>query len=194
MKKLLITGFEPFGGEDINPSWEAVRLLPDEIGDYSLYKLCIPVTFGGGAERLLASAEELHPDVILSIGQAGGRANVTPELVAINLRHASIPDNNGYHPIDLPIIEGGCAAYFSTLPMRQISRAISDSGIPSHLSYSAGAYVCNDLYYTLLSHFAGSSTRIGFIHVPYSTEQNKEPSMSLSMICKALSIAIKNLD
>ena len=194
MKKLLITGFEPFGGEDINPSWEAVRLLPDEIGDYSLYKLCIPVTFGGGAERLLASAEELHPDVILSIGQAGGRADVTPELVAINLRHASIPDNNGYQPIDLPIIEGGCAAYFSTRPMRQISRAIRDSGIPSHLSYSAGAYVCNDLIYTILARFDGTDTRAGFIHIPYCTLQSKEPAMPLATIVSALVTAIKKLD
>ncbi len=194
MKKLLITGFEPFGGEDINPSWEAVLGLPDEIGEYTLIKARIPVTFGGAAECVMRLAEETAPDVIISVGQAGGRADVTPELVAINLRHASIPDNNGYQPIDEPINPGGDAAYFSTLPMRLISKAICDSGIPSHLSYSAGAYVCNDLYYTLLSHFAGSSTRIGFIHVPYSTEQNKEPSMSLSMICKALSIAIKNLD
>ena len=105
MKKLLITGFEPFGGEQINPSWQSVLRLPDEIGDYKLTKLCIPVIFGEGAERVLKTAKELSPDVILCVGQAGGRKAITPEFLGINLRHAEIPDNKGNQPKDEQIIK-----------------------------------------------------------------------------------------
>lgn len=194
MKKLLITGFEPFGGEKINPSWEAVKALPPEINGYKLIKLCLPVVFGEAAEILIKEAERVSPDVILSIGQAGGRSAITPELVAINLRHAKISDNKGNQPKDEPIIPGGEAAHFSTLPVRKISDAIEASGIPSTLSYSAGAYVCNDLLYTILSHFKGSKTRVAFIHIPYCKEQEKEPSMSMNDIIKGLTEAIKNID
>ena len=194
LKKLLITGFEPFGGESINPSWEAVGRLPDEIKGYSLTKLLLPVVFGEAASLVMRAAEKLSPDVIICIGQAGGRAAITPELVGINLRNASIPDNNGNSPKDERIIIGGVDAHFSTLPVRKISEAISGCGLSSHLSYSAGAYVCNDLLYTLLNHFKGSDTRVGFIHIPYCTEQNKEPSMSLDDIIKGLIVAIENID
>ena len=145
------------------------------------------------AEKIIQVANKINPDVILCIGQAGGRNAVTPELVGINLRHAPIPDNNGNQPIDEPIIKNGKNAFFSTLPVRKIAESIKASGIPSQVSYSAGAYVCNDVIYTLLAHFENSETKIGFIHVPYSTEQNKEPSMPLSDIIKALTIAIQNL-
>lgn len=194
MKKLLITGFEPFGGEKINPSWEAVTRLPDKISGYSLIKLNIPVVFGEAAKKVIDAAENLGADAILCIGQAGGRSMVTPELVAINLRYAKIPDNNGSQPEDDPIISDGKTAYFSTLPMRKMAEAIKSSGLPSQLSYSAGAYVCNDLLYTLLSHFENAETRVGFIHVPYSTEQNKEPAMNIDDIIKSLIIAIENID
>lgn len=194
MKKLLITGFEPFGGEKTNPSWEAVRLLPDEINGYGLTKLCIPVVFGKAAKIVIDKAEELRPDVILCIGQAGGRNAITPELVGINLRNASIPDNDGNSPSDEPIYPEGSAAYFSTLPVRRMAEAINSRGITAHISYSAGAYVCNDLLYTLLSHFSGASTRVAFIHVPYSTEQGKEPSMPLQDIVNGLKIAIESID
>ena len=194
MKKLLITGFEPFGGEKTNPSWEAVRLLPDEINGYGLTKLCIPVVFGKAAKIVIDKAEELRPDVILCIGQAGGRNAITPELVGINLRNASIPDNDGNSPSDEPIYPEGSAAYFSTLPVRRMAEAINSRGITAHISYSAGAYVCNDLLYTLLSHFNGASTRVAFIHVPYSTEQGKEPSMPLPDIVNGLKIAIESID
>ena len=193
MKKLLITGFEPFGGEIINPSWEAVRLLPSNINEYELTKLLIPVVFRGAAVRVIEEAEKIRPDVILCIGQAGGRNAVTPELVGINLRHGTIPDNSGYKPIDEPISEGAEAAYFSTLPVRKIAEAIKASGIPSQVSYSAGAYVCNDVLYTLLSYFKDSKTRVGFIHIPYSAEQKKEPSMDINDIVQALTIAIENI-
>lgn len=194
MKRLLISGFEPFDGERINPSWDAVCQLPSEINGYELTKLLLPVVFGEAAQRVIGIADELCPDVILCIGQAGGRDAITPELVGINLRYAKIPDNKGNLPKDELISDGGATAYFSTLPMRKIADAISAEGIPSRLSYSAGAYVCNDLIYTLLSHFDGSDTRVGFIHVPYCTEQEREVSMSMTDILRGITIAIENLD
>ena len=194
MKKLLITGFEPFGGENINPSWDAVRALPDEVGEYVLTKLSIPVVYGEAAERVIEAADELLPDAIISVGQAGGRATITPELVAINLRYAKTPDNKGNEPKDEAIINGGEAAHFSTIPARKIAEAIDLIGIPSQVSYSAGTYVCNDVLYTLLDKYKDKSVKVGFIHVPYSTEQNKEPSMKIEDIVKGLIVAIENLD
>ena len=194
MKRLLITGFEPFGGENINPSWEAVTKLPDEINEYELTKLRLPVEFSNAAQMVIDCADSICPDVIICVGQAGGRSAITPELVAINLRNALIPDNSGYKPQDEPIIIGGSTAYFSTLPVRKIAEAINEKGIIANVSYSAGAYVCNDLIYTLLAHFENTSTRAGFIHVPYATIQNKVPSIELDDITKALIVAIENLD
>ena len=194
MKRLLITGFEPFGGERMNPSWDAVKKLPDEIGGYKLVKLEIPVVFGKAAECVLNEADKINPDVILSIGQAGGRSSITPEMVAINLRYAKIPDNEGNEPKDELIIPGGDAAMFSTIPVRKIAEAINAAGVPSDVSYSAGAYVCNDVLYTLLARYENSDVRVGFIHVPYSKEQNREPSMKIEDIIKGLTKAIENLD
>ena len=194
MKKLLISGFEPFGGESINPSWEAVSMLPIEINGYQLTKLCLPVVFGEAAKKLIDVADEIGPDVILCIGQAGGREAITPELVAINLRYAKISDNEGNKPMDEEIIDGGDKAYFSTIPVRRIADALASSGIRGSVSYSAGAYVCNDLLYTLLSKYNGSETRVGFIHVPYSTSQGKQPSMELDEIVRGIVISIENLD
>ena len=194
MKHMLITAFEPFGGETVNPSERAVFALPDTVGEFRLSRLCIPVTFGEAADCVIRAAEALHPDVILCIGQAGGRAAITPELVGINLRHASIPDNDGLQPKDEPILQKGAKAHFSTLPVRKMAAAIAATGVPSHVSYSAGAYVCNDVLYTLLSHYEGSDTRVGFIHVPYSTEQGKTPAMEMADIMKGLTAAIENLD
>ena len=193
MKKLLISAFEPFGGESINPSWEAVSILPDIIGEYALTKICIPVVFGQAAKELFTIAKDLSPDVILCIGQAGGRAAITPELVGLNLRHANIPDNAGNVPQDEPIISGGENAHFVTIPARKIATAIQATGIPSQVSYSAGAYVCNDVLYTLLNRFQYSETKVGFIHIPYCEQQNKTPSMPLTDIVKGLTIAIENL-
>ena len=194
MKKLLITGFEPFGGETVNPSWEAVSRLPNQINGYTLTKLLISVEFGKAANVVLRKAEEISPDVILCIGQAGGRGAITPELVAINLRYAKISDNAGLQPKDEPIVSGGACAYFSTLPARKIAEAINNAGIASQVSYSAGAYVCNDLLYSLLTHFEGTQTRVGFIHIPYAKEQGKEPSMELSEMVRGLTAAIENID
>ncbi len=194
MKTLLITGFEPFGGETINPSWEAVTRLPDVIGGYTLRKLLIPVAFGKSAECVMRVAEETKPDVILCIGQAGGRDAITPEMVGINLRHSASPDNSGYQPTDEPILPNGDKAYFSTLPVRRMAEAISATGIPSRVSYSAGAYVCNDVLYTLLNRFENTPTRVGFIHIPYCTEQNKQPAMELSEMIKGLTVAVEQTE
>lgn len=193
MKKLLITGFEPFGGEQINPSWEAVSSLSKEINGYTLTKLRLPVVFGEAAKAVLDVAKKISPDVIICVGQAGGRSAITPELVGINLRHAAIPDNKGNKPCDEKIIEDGNDAYFSTLPVRKIAEAINASGVPSQVSYSAGAYVCNDVLYTLLAQYNGSDIKIGFIHVPYSSEQGKSPSMPMEDIVKGLTVAIENI-
>jgi pyroglutamyl-peptidase len=194
MKKLLITGFEPFGGEEINPSWEAVFRLPDEIGGYILTKLRIPVVFGKAAEAVIAKGAEISPDVILCVGQAGGRTAITPELVAINLRHAKIPDNEGQQPKDEPIFPDENCAYFSTLPVRQMAEAVNALGIASQVSYSAGAYVCNDLLYTLLHRYQNTQIKVGFVHIPYSKEQGKEPAMELTDMIKGLTVAIENME
>ena len=193
MKKLLITGFEPFGEETINPSWEAINLLDSQIGEYQITKLLLPVVFEKAYEKTVKKANELCPNVILCIGQAGGRNAITPELVAINLRHASISDNNGNKPQDQPIISGGENAYFSNIPVRKIVDAISTQQIPAKVSYSAGAYVCNDLLYSLLNNFKNSETLVGFIHLPYCAEQNKQPCMPLDDMVKGLTIAIENI-
>lgn len=192
MKKLLITGFDPFGGESINPAWEAVRLLPDVIRDFELVKLEIPTVFGAAAQVVIDKAEEIHPDAIISVGQAGGRAAVTPEMVGINLRYASIPDNMGALPCDIPIAEGGPAAYFSTLPVRAMAKAICDAGLPGAVSYSAGSFVCNDVLYSLLHRFDKAAVRAGFIHVPFLPEQTKDkPSLPLDKTVAALCAAIE---
>ena len=149
-QRLLITGFEPFGRETINPSWEAVKRLEDAIGDWKLKKLQVPTVFGAAAEVVLQAAEAYAPDVILSVGQAGGRCAVTPEWVALNLREASMADNVGYMPQEEPVVTGGPAAYFSTLPCRRMVEAVKACDIPCALSYTAGTYVCNDLFYTTM--------------------------------------------
>ena len=192
-KKLLITGFDPFGGETINPSWEAVRRLPEQIGSFVLTKLQIPTQFDRAAQMVLRVAETQKPDVILAVGQAGGRSGITPEVVAINLREASIADNAGYCPSNVPVVSGGPDGYFSTVPVRAMVAAIRKEGIPSALSYSAGAFVCNDVLYSLLHAFAGTATQVGFVHVPYLPEQAKEgvPSLSLEQMVAALTVAIE---
>ena len=169
-------------------------MLCDEVGDYRLRKLLIPVVFGEAADIVIREAEEFCPDVILCIGQAGGRSAITPEMVAINLRYAIIPDNKGNEPKDEPVVCGGDAAYFATVNLRGMSEAAKAAGIPTEVSYSAGTYVCNDLYYRLLSRFDKSDTKVGFIHIPYCTDQNKEPSMDIDEIVKGLTILIQNVN
>ena len=190
-KKLLITGFEPFGGEEVNPSWEAVKCLPNVIGDFRLVKMQVPVLFGGAACIVLEKAAEQQPDVVICVGQAGGRSRITPEVAALNLRDTLMADNGGFMPQYEPIAADGPAAYFATLPVRKIVDAVKERGIPCGLSYSAGAYVCNDLFYALLHHYAGTQVQVGFIHVPYLPAQaGAEPHMSLDVIEEALKAAI----
>ena len=190
--KLLITGFEPFGGDTVNPSWEAVKALPEQIGQYQLYKLRLPVVFGKAAEMAIAEAERLQADAVLAIGLAGGRWAVTPEAVAINLRDAGIPGNAGLQPHDEPIVPGAPAAYFATLPVRAMRDAIRAADIPAALSYSAGVYVCNDIMYSLLHHFAGTQVRCGFMHVPYLPDMGS-PSLPLETITAAVQAAVEVL-
>ncbi len=192
MKKLLITGFDPFDGATVNPSWEAVKLLPERIGEYELYKLQIPTVFGLAPRTVLDQAAEIQPDVIISVGQAGTRKAVTPERIGINVRDARITDNAGISPKDEAIVPGGPDGLFSTLPVKAMIDAITEAGLPGAVSNTAGTFVCNDVLYSLLHRYAGTNVRCGFIHVPWLPEQG-EPNLPLEHIKKALEAAISAL-
>lgn len=189
-KRLLITGFDAFGGSPLNPSWLAVEKLPDRVGDYVLCKLMIPTCFGIAAQRVLEAAATFQPDLILCVGLAGGRDAVTPERIAVNIRDARIPDNSGCQPRGQRVDPQGPAAYFATVPVEEMAEAIRAAGIPATVSNSAGTFVCNDVLYTLLHHFHDSATRVGFIHVPQTPELGS-PSLPLDTIVQALDIAIR---
>lgn len=195
MKKLLVTGFDPFGGESVNAAWEAVSKLPEQIGEYQIFKRQIPTVFGLAARKTELFAGEIQPDVILCIGQAAGRCGVTPEVIGINLQEARIPDNAGNQPVNCPIVSDGPAAYFSTIPVREVVAAIQKEDIPASLSYSAGTFVCNDVLYSLLHRYRDTNTLIGFIHLPCLPEQAKpgQPSMALDNCVRALTAAIAAL-
>ena len=190
MRKLLITGFDPFGGASINPAWEAVKLLPEIIGDFEIHKLEIPTVFGLAAETVIAKADDIQPDVILCIGQAGGRAAVTPERIAVNIRDARIRDNAGNQPAGEFVVPEGPAAYFATVPVVEMAAAICAADLPGTVSNSAGAFVCNDTLYSLLHHYTGTDVKVGFIHVPYLPEQGT-PSLPLEKTAAALQAAIE---
>ena len=192
MKRLLITGFDPFGGEKINPAWEAVKILPDVIGEYELCKLEIPTVFGVGAQKVLEKAAQIKPDAILCIGQAGGRGGVTPERIGVNIRDARIMDNAGNQPRGEMIAQDGPVAYFSTVPVIAMEEAIRGAGLPATVSNSAGAFVCNDVLYSLLHHYHGTGVNVGFIHVPYLPEQGN-PNLPLADTARALEAAIQIL-
>ena len=192
MRHLLITGFQPFGGQQVNPSWEAVKLLPETVGCWQITKLRIPVEYSNGARLVLDAAERIQPEAIISVGQAGGRSAVTPEVIGINLREASIADNGERLCKGELIDPEGPDGIFATLPVREMVTAICEKGIPAKLSYSAGAYVCNDVLYTLLRHFEGTGIQVGFIHVPFIPGQG-EPNMALEDIAAALAAAIDAL-
>ena len=189
-RNLLITGFDPFGGESVNPSWLAVSRLPEKIGAYTVHKLEIPTVFGAAAAKVLEKAAEVQPDLILCIGQAGGRSAVTPERIAVNIRDARITDNAGNQPQGEFVALDGPAAYFATVPVKEMAEAIRNAQLPATVSNSAGAFVCNDVLYTLLHHYHGSTTRVGFIHVPYLPEQGT-PSLPLEQTVTALIAAIE---
>ena len=189
-RTILVTGFDPFGGESTNASWEAVKRLPEKIGNLQIHKLEIPTVFGEAAEKVLRTAELLRPQVILCVGQAAGRGSVTPERIGINIRDARIPDNRGYVPADVPVVPDGPAAYFATVPVKDMVSAIQQKNIPASVSNSAGTFVCNDLFYTLLHHFDGTSTQVGFVHIPLLPEQGS-PALPLEDAIAALTAAIE---
>ena len=193
MKTLLITGFDPFGGAAINPSWQAVKRLPEQVGGFRVHKLEIPTVFGAAAQMVAQKAEQIGADVILCVGQAGGREAVTPERIAVNIRDARIADNAGKQPKGEFVAQDGPAAYFATVPVEKMAERIRQAGIPATVSNSAGAFVCNDVMYTLLHHYAGTAVKAGFIHVPYIPEQGS-PAMELERITSALRLAIEACD
>ena len=165
---ILVTAFDPFGGEEVNNSMKVLEALPDRVGGAKLIKRILPTVFGLSARLAQEAAEKLRPDAVVCLGQAAGRKAVTPERVAINLMDASRPDNAGNRPEDEPVIPGGPAAYFSTLPVKAMAAAVRESGVPAAVSCTAGTYVCNSLMYAMLHDAAGKRPDLpcGFVHVP----------------------------
>ncbi|GAA3639835.1 pyroglutamyl-peptidase I [Lactobacillus hamsteri] len=194
--KILVTGFDPFDGEKINPAIEAVKRLPDTIKNAEIIKLEIPTVFNKCAEIVEKKIAEEKPDYVLNIGQAGGRAAITPERVAININDGRIPDNDGYQPLGEAIRENGDVAYFTQLPIRAEVKAVRDAGLPAEISNTAGTYVCNHIFYQVqymrVKKFP--NIKAGFIHIPFLPEQivNRPnmPSMSLTDIVRGLTVAI----
>ncbi|GGJ34963.1 pyroglutamyl-peptidase I [Deinococcus roseus] len=192
--RVLLTGFEPFGGEQINPSWLAVQRVPELLPDLDIVCHQLPTVFGAALQELRVAIEDHHPQVVICTGQAGGRVSISLERVAINLMDARIPDNAGQQPLDEAIFEDAPSAYFTTLPIKRLRQRLAREGIPAEISYSAGTFVCNNVFYGLMHdlqlHFPGVIG--GFVHVPYLPEQvasrGWEPSMSLSTIVKALAV------
>lgn len=182
---ILLTGFEPFGGAETNPSWEAVCLVPDTISGHEVHRLRLPVEYGRAASLLKAEIARIRPEIVISVGVANGRKAVTPELVAVNYRFASIPDNAGESHRGDPIVPDGPAAYMTSLPVHDMIAAISEAGIPAHLSLSAGAYVCNDVYYALLNCEKEFGHRGLFVHVPGTEAVGVEDAARALEICIA---------
>lgn len=194
--KILITGFDPFGGEKVNPSFEAVKLIPDTLSQHEIIKLELPTVFNLSIQSLIKKIEEVKPDIVICVGQAGGRSDISIECIGINKNLGRIPDNQGFQPIGEKIREDGNDGYFSNLPIYLMTQKIGEAGIPSSVSYTAGTYVCNHILYGLMHYIKSNdlSIRGGFIHVPLLPEQavNKRnmPHMSLEMISEGLKIAI----
>ena len=193
--KIIVTGFDPFGGEKINPSIECVKAFP-EIEGVELIRLELPTVFKESAKRLNEVINEVKPDAVLSVGQAGGRSGISMERIAINVDDARIPDNISQQPIDETIQTEGAAAYFSTLPIKRIVKAIREAGISAEVSNSAGTFVCNHIMYQAL--FAATKSdkpfKAGFMHIPFIPEQTtNKPSLPLEESTKALQIAIETI-
>ncbi|MBO1221093.1 pyroglutamyl-peptidase I [Staphylococcus nepalensis] len=195
--KILVTGFDPFGGDTINPALEAVNLLPDEIQGHTIEKLEIPTVFNKSKVTIKNKLKATHFDIVLAIGQAGGRFELTPERIGINIDDARIPDNEGNQPIDEMIQSSGDAAYFSNLPVKRMTEAIKTAGVPARLSNTAGTFVCNHILYQLgfLQATQFPNIKFGFIHVPFIPEQvtdkPEQPSMSIQTIAKGLKAALE---
>lgn len=199
-KRMLLTGFDPFGGESINPALEVVTRIQGSmdtgIGVINVRSLEIPTIFGQAIEKIHSVMSEWQPHIVICVGQAGGRYQMTPERVAININDANIPDNDGQQPIDMTIVENGPAAYFSTLPLKKIVCELRSIGIPAAVSNSAGTFVCNHLFYGLMHIIATEYPKVkgGFIHIPYLPSQVIDralPSMSLDDMTRAMHSVIK---
>lgn len=184
--RILLTGFEPFGNATSNPSAEIVKQISME----NVFTAILPVAYTKSAEHLLALIAEHNPDVVICLGQAEGRTQITPEKVAINLDDARLADNEGVLRSDVKILEGGPDAYFSTLPVKEIVEAIKNAGIPAAVSLSAGAFLCNHVFYVAQNKFAGTHVRSGFMHVPLMDSQAPEflglPTMPLDQMVTAV--------
>lgn len=202
MMNLLLTGFEPFGGDAVNPSEQVVRLLDGKtIHGVTIHSEVLAVESGRGPAALIQAIERVHPDAVLCLGVAVGRAVLSVERVAVNLLDYRIPDNSGLQTRDRPIVPDGPAAYFATLPVRRIYEAIQSAGVPVELSLSAGAFLCNQVLYEMLHYLAVNRLQVpaGFIHLPALPEQavakegGKTPSMSLETVQKGIAAAIQVL-
>lgn len=195
--KILVSGFDPFGGEKINPAYEVIKKIKDNIGSVEVVKLEVPTVFGKSIEVVTKAIDEIKPDFVLNIGQAGGRFAISVERIAINVDDARIADNEGNQPIDTLIDNDGESAYFATIPVKTIVEAIKEQQIPAEVSNTAGTFVCNHLMYGVLNHIYKNKLNIkaGFIHIPFLTEQvvNKPnvASMSINSMVKAIETAIE---
>lgn len=196
--KILLTAFDPFGGDEVNPAQEAVKLIPHKVAGAEILKLEVPTVFHKSIQKTASAIRDHRPDAVLCVGQAGGRFDLTPERVAINVDDARIPDNEGNQPIDQPIFIDGAPAYFATLPIKAMAQAIRAAGLPASVSNTAGTFVCNHLMYgllyTLAKEFPG--IRGGFIHVPFIPEQvvsrpAPSPYMALADIAHGLEAALE---
>ena len=192
--RILLTGFEPFGGATVNPSWEAAALAAAEPPPgVRAEAVLLPCVFGDSIAALRAAVLRTSPDVVLCVGQAGGRPDVTMERIAVNLDDASIPDNSGRRPVDEPVVADGPAAYFSGLPIKACVAAVRAAGLPASVSQTAGTFVCNHLFYGLMHLIAAElpSLRGGFVHIPFApaqvTDQSK-PSLPVSCSAEALRV------
>ena len=196
MTTVLVTGFDPFGGDAMNPAFEAVKLMPDMINDATIIKLEVPTVFKKSIDVLKEAIAKEKPEVVVCVGQAGGRFDVTPERVAINQDDARIPDNEKNQPIDVPIFEDGDTAYFSKLPIKAMVATMREGGVPASVSNSAGTFVCNHIMYGLLYLIDKEfpDIRGGFIHVPFATEQvidrPNAPSLTLEQIAEGLRLSV----
>jgi pyroglutamyl-peptidase len=200
MKSVLLTGFEPFGGEEVNPSARVVEKLDGRfVGGRLVIGTVLPVVFGKSLAMLKLEVRRVQPEWVLCLGQAGGRAEISLERVALNIQDANIPDNAGNQPVDRPVVRGGPAAYWSTLPIKSVVAAIREAGIPAGVSESAGTFVCNQVFYGLMWMLEGQrKVRGGFIHVPYLPEQARRlgggaPSLPLKRMVRGIEIAIETL-
>jgi pyroglutamyl-peptidase len=198
MKNVLVTGFEPFGGDTLNPSALAVQALNGRmVAGRRVTGIVLPCVFGKSLAVLKQEILRTLPELVICTGEAGGRGEITLERVAINIEDADIPDNAGNQPVDHPVVRGGPAAYWSTLPVKAIVAALREADLPAATSQSAGTFVCNHVFYGLMRTLARKRTvRGGFIHVPYLPEQARlaaagSPSLPLDEIIRGLEIAIK---